>query len=150
MGGCGTKELCWAPTIDDGNVKWMIDYDAMIAEMVKRDVSPEQWELDLGKKVFLCNPPWEKEGDDPYGPHKHLRQQMWSTFKRDVHKIENDCEQLLKYGEDPTETIKHFASLHLAKSPLMQMRVQQWMTHLKEQREQLAQDLEVENKKELE
>ena len=142
MGGCGTKELRWAPAVDDGNVKWMIDYEAMIADMVKRDVSPEQWELDLGKKVFLCNPPWEKKGDLEHGPHIHARQEIWSTFKKDVHKIEDDCEQLLKHGEDPIETIKHFAALHLSTSPYMQMRAQQWMTHLKEQREKIDPVLE--------
>jgi hypothetical protein len=63
MGGCVAKQLKWAPSESDGDADWMNDYDGMVYDMVQREYNTEQWELDLGMKNRLTNPPWKKEGE---------------------------------------------------------------------------------------
>jgi hypothetical protein len=44
MGLCGTKRVQkWDPEENDGNVEWMADYDGMMAQMIKDDADPDQW-----------------------------------------------------------------------------------------------------------
>jgi hypothetical protein len=122
MGLCGTKQIIrWAPEEDDGNLGWMEDYDGMMADMIKHDLSPAQWELDLAQEG-LMNPPWNKALDLQHGPHRSKRIALWSKYKDAVHKL----------GVDRSDGMLKTAGMtQLGSSPYLQMRSKQWMDRLK-------------------
>jgi len=127
MGLCGTKHVIrWAPEEDDKNLSWMEDYDGMMAEMIKEDASPDQWELDLAKEG-LMNPSFFKKGDLGHGPHATKRKLMWFQFKKGVHQM----------GGDRTDAmLKTVGMTKLGSSPYLQMRAKQWMDKLKKEAEE--------------
>ena len=126
MGLCGTKRVQkWDPEENDGNVEWMADYDGMMAQMIKDDADPDQWELDLAQDG-LMNPPFNKTGDLEFGPHTRRRKEMWWKFKKGVWSARVK-------GDQSEAVLKKLATKILGTSPYLQMRAQQWLNKQKSQ-----------------